>query len=498
MKHDWKINDHLYFKLLKVPLIALIAFLAVMTGIKAGDLLFRLDANLVKNIDSETFRDTIKLSLPLIENVYNNGKSSTSIAGEVKNLFTKVFEIDLDSPMTILNVQSPLFMSYYKKGYKSPLALNGNEQQTKAQKMPGSDAGNAAGGTKPDSGEDGTGADAGSTGTGTGSTGAGTGSTGAGKGSTGTGTGSTGTETDNTGSGSDGTGSGTGKDSNSSKGGKAGIVPSKSQNSDPMDLQPISSITYEGEDEDENENSNTVTLGKVAIQNFTKHKIDIVKLLKEPLNLKFDKKGPKVLIYHTHTTESYVLKNQDLGKKNVASYNANPKYNVVRVGEELSRDLNKYGIETLHNATVHDKVRNAAYGVAINTLLSYKQSYPSIKVFIDIHRDGLDASKPKLRIVKRVNGKNAAQIMFVMGTDDMLPYPNWQENLKFALKVEQKLNEKVPGLARPVWLVKKRYNQQVSNHAVLIEVGGDGNLLSECVESMKYLAEALKDVMKGK
>lgn len=88
--------------------------------------------------------------------------------------------------------------------------------------------------------------------------------------------------------------------------------------------------------------------------------------------------------------------------------------------------------------------------------------------------------------------------MFVMGTNDMLPHPKWEENLKFALKVEQRLNEKYPGLARPVWIVGKRYNQQVSNQAVLIEVGGDGNLLSECTESMKYLAEALNDVIKGK
>jgi stage II sporulation protein P len=489
IKHSQKIYEKPYFKLLMIPLVALIIFLAVMTGIQAGNFLYRLDINLVGNIDSETFRNTIKLSLPIIDNVYNNGKSSTSFAGEVKNLFSKVFEIDLDSPMTILNVQSPLFMSYYNNGYKSLLALDGNEHQSETQITPGAAGSNDANGISPDAGAGGTGEGTGGTGAGTGGTGEGKGDEEADNGGTDTGKGDTGTGTDNT---------GTGQSSNSGKSGKAGIVPQKSQNSDPMDLQPASSISYEAEDEEENDKSDTVALDKVVLQNFTKHKIDIVKLLKEPLNLKFDKKGPKVLIYHTHTSESYVLKSQDLGKKGIASYNTNPKYNVVRVGEELSRYLNKYGIETLHNATVHDKVRNAAYGVAINTLKSYQKSYPSIKVYIDIHRDGLDASQPKLRTVKKINGKNAAQIMFVMGTDDMLPFPNWQENLKFALKVEQKLNEKYPGLARPVWLVKKRYNQQVSNQAVLIEVGGDGNLLSECVESMQYLAEALNDVIKGK
>ena len=69
--------------------------------------------------------------------------------------------------------------------------------------------------------------------------------------------------------------------------------------------------------------------------------------------------------------------------------------------------------------------------------------------------------------------------------------------MKFVLKLQQKLNEKYPGLAKPVWIVAKRYNQQVSNQAILIEVGGDGNLLSECLESTKYLAEALDEVMSG-
>lgn len=503
-RHNRKITHKSYFKLLMVPLIALLAFLAVMTGVQAGNLLYRLDANLVKSVDAETFRDTIRISLPIIENVYNNGKSSTSFTGEIKSLFTRIFEFDLDSPVTILNVQSPIFKSYYNRGYKALLVADGNGQESGAQKTPDATGDNGTGGDNPgvntNTGEDGkggTGNASGGSGKGAGSqdgTGegagknpdnSGTGDSGNGTGSSGNGTGNDG----NTGSSGNGTGNGGNTGTNLNGGLATG---------NPIDLQPISSISYEPEDEEENQNSDMISSEKVAVQNFTKHKIDIAHLLNEPLQFKFDKKGPKVLIYHTHTTESYVLQDQDLLKKNIASYNSNPKYNVVRVGEELSQYLKKYGIDTLHNATVHDKVRNAAYGVAINTLLSYKKSYPSIKVFIDLHRDGLEPSKPKLRITKKINGKTAAQVMFVVGTDDMLPNPYWEENLKFVLKVQQKLNEKYPGLARPVMLVGKRYNQQVSNPSVLIEIGGDGNLLSECVESARYVADALNDVMKGK
>ena len=509
-RHKQKFYEKPFFILLKIPFAALLILFAVMTGIQAGNLFYRMDVKLVENIDSENFKGTINAALPIIETIYNNGKSSVSISGEIKDLFTKVFEFDLDSPMTILNVQSPLFMSYYNNDYKSFLALNSGNQQPQGQEVPvtpdtgensgntGTGAGQVTGDGKTGTGMDGkddeTGKDAGKD------------SDGISKDSEGAGKNITGSAGNRTGSGETGSGKTGSNDQDTKDSGQtvkpdnSGSTPAKTAipQSSPADLQPISSIAYEAEDEDEGDNSNIVAMDKIIVQNFTKHRIDIAQLLVEPIRFNFSRKGPKVLIYHTHTSESYVLKEQDLGKKGVASFNSNPKYNVVRVGEELARYLKKYGIETLHNGTVHDKKRNAAYGVSINTLQSYMKSYPSIKVFIDIHRDGLDVSKPKLRMVKKINGKNAAQVMFVMGTNDLLPNPHWEENLKFALKVQQKLNEKYPGLARPVWIVGKRYNQQVSNQAVLIEVGGDGNLLSECIESTKYLAEALNEVMKGK
>lgn len=485
-KHKQNIYNKPFFKLLNIPIVALLAFLAVMTGIQAGNLLYRLDINPVEKIDSQNFKNTINSSLPIIETIYNSGKSSVSFTGEIKNLFAKVFEFDLDSPLTVLNVQSPLFMSYYNNEYKSLLALDGGTQLPQAHETPETGNGKGTGDADAGTGKD-------DKGTGNNEAGNGPGAE-AGEGDSGKGNTAAGEQS------SGGKGNESGQATTPGNNGENAGTSSVPQSSSSRDLQPISSITYKAEDEDESEGdkSDTVALDKVVVQNYTNRKIDIAKLLKEPLSLKFDKKGPKVLIYHTHTTESYVLKAQDIGKKSVPSFNSNPKYNVVRVGEELAQYLKKYGIEPLHNGTVHDKKRDAAYGVSINTLQSYMKSYPSIKVYIDIHRDGLDESKPKLRTVKKINGKNAAQIMFVMGTNDLLPNPHWEENLKFALKVQQKLNEKYPGLVRPTRIVKKRYNQQVSNQAVLIEVGGDGNLLSESIESMKYLAEALNAVMKGK
>jgi len=420
---------------IKILAIILVSIIAVSIGVEAGNMLYRLDTGFIEEVDAENFKGTINYSLPIIETVYNSGKVSVSLSGEVKNLFSKVFDFDLASPVTILNVQSPLFRSYYNKANTGKFSLE------EADEKPVEDM--------DKTGEEKTGED----------------------------------------------------ESINSKDGKSDVpdddqMKEQTPEREPdIPLEPVSSIAYEEDAEEDDGDSEIVELDKIAIKNFTKHKIDIAKLLSEPLDLNFSKKGPKVLVYHTHTSESYVLKKDDIGKKDVPAFNSNPKYNVVRVGEELAENLRKYGIETLHNATVHDTNRSAAYGVAIKTLESYLKSYPSIQVYIDIHRDA--AKDTKYRPVTTINGKNAAQIMFVVGTNDQLPNDHWQENLKFALKVQQKLNEKYPGLARPLWIVGKRYNQHISKQAVLIEVGGDGNLLSECLESMKYLAEALNEVING-
>lgn len=513
VKHKQSTYDKQNTKLINLILLLCLSVLAVMIGKQAGDVWYRLDVNLVEKLDTENFKNTLNLSMPIIESVYNSGKYSVSFSGEIRDLVTKLFGFDLENPETILNVQSPIFMSYYNissaEERNTADTSDSNSPEAGSNALPG-DAGKTGtqGDTEASPGQggsaaskDNTSGDGQNAGQNTGAdpgngaeTGSGEKGAGGDKNNPGTGDGKTAgdnpaKETDGNNTGGQPAGSGqSGNAGPSSNTGKAGDNPGT-----PADLTPISSITYEDEDDEKAGNSDLVALDSIVLNNYTKYKIDIAKLLREPLNLNLSKTGPKVLVYHTHTSESYVLKASDLGKKDVPSFSSNPKNSVVRVGEELSRYLRKYGIDTLHDGTVHDKVRDAAYGVAINTLQSYKKSYPSVKVFIDVHRDA--ASNSKLRMVKNINGKNAAQIMFVVGTDGMLPHPDWQENLKFVLKLQQELNRKYPGLAKPVRIVGKRYNQQISNGAILIEVGGDGNLLSECLESTKYLAEALNKVM---
>jgi stage II sporulation protein P len=267
-------------------------------------------------------------------------------------------------------------------------------------------------------------------------------------------------------------------------------VPAPAPKVEPL-KEVSSSITFEGDVDSEDIKRNPmVSSGEIQIINESSYAINIDKLLMEPLKLKLSKTGPQVLIYHTHTTESYL---KSLKDKSVDSRTTNSNFNVVRVGEELTKNLQKYKIGVLHNSTIHDIDYNQSYGKSLKTLTSYVDKYKSLNMTIDLHRDAIGGEK--LRVVKNINGKNAARVMFVIGTDQKLSNPNWKENLKLALKVQKRLNEICPGLAKPIYISKSRYNQHLTNGSVIIEVGGDGNVLDECLLSTKYLAQAINDVV---
>jgi len=273
----------------------------------------------------------------------------------------------------------------------------------------------------------------------------------------------------------------------------------KTKETVPQLKEDVSSISQNEENEEKDlSNSDVVTNGKITIQNETDYEFNIDKLLKEPLNLEADRKGPRVLIIHTHTTESYINTLDDLKNKDVPTRNRDERYNVVRVGEELAKHLRKeYGIEVIHNGTIHDyPTYNGSYGRSLSTVDKILKSYPSIKVVLDIHRDALGDGN-KLRLETKVNGKSAAKVMFVVGTDSKrLPHPKWKQNLKFALNMQKTLNKKYSGLTRHIYISKNRYNQHMAEGAMIIEIGGDGNTMDEALKSTKYLAEAISKVIK--
>ncbi len=97
----------------------------------------------------------------------------------------------------------------------------------------------------------------------------------------------------------------------------------------------------------------------------------------------------------------------------------------------------------------------------------------------------------------KIGDEYAAQLMFVLGSEGGgNEHPHWKDNLKLAVKIQEKAEELYPGLFKPIILRNSRYNQQLARGASIIEVGATGNTLDQCLVSMKYLSKVLSEVMK--
>ena len=88
------------------------------------------------------------------------------------------------------------------------------------------------------------------------------------------------------------------------------------------------------------------------------------------------------------------------------------------------------------------------------------------------------------------------KLCLLFGTNNGgLWHPNWNQNLKFAIKIQEKAEEMYPGLFKPIMLTKSRYNQHVAKCSSIIEVGATGNTMEQCLTSMKYLAKIFNEVL---
>lgn len=242
-----------------------------------------------------------------------------------------------------------------------------------------------------------------------------------------------------------------------------------------------------------NSNSNEIKIG-----NQTSYGVDINKMLSEPLDIDMSVDGPKVLIVHTHATEAYAPEGAQKYNREESDRSMENTENVVAVGNEVTEIFNSRGIETLHDTALHDYPSfNGAYADALSSIEWYLSEYPSIQVVFDLHRDSIvydDDTKAK--VVTKINGKNAAQLMFVVGTNEKgLYHPDWRENLKFALKLQDKIDQKYPNLMRHVNLRQERFNGHTTHGSLIIEMGSSGNSLEEAKYGMSCAAECIADFL---
>jgi stage II sporulation protein P len=200
-----------------------------------------------------------------------------------------------------------------------------------------------------------------------------------------------------------------------------------------------------------------------------------------------------VIIFHTHTCESYTP-TENFNYEMTGTYRTTDlKYSVARVGDELTTHLTNYGFNVIHDTTYHDYPEySGSYGRSLTTVKNILSEHTDTQIIIDLHRDAV-GSMPDYAPSVKIGDETAAQLMFVIGTDGGgLQHLNWQENLKFAVKVQQVANELYPGLFRPIIVRNSRYNQHLAKGATIIEVGATGNTMEQCLVSMKYLAKILE------
>ncbi len=239
-----------------------------------------------------------------------------------------------------------------------------------------------------------------------------------------------------------------------------------------------------------------LSYNKVYMKNNTSLSVNIKNLLASKLSFKIEKNNqPQVLIVHTHTTETFLPSDAKTYGVNHSSRTTDNNKNMAAIGAIIANKLNKAGIKTLHDKTQHDYPQyNGSYSRSAKTVTSYLNKYKSIKIVLDLHRDSVTVSgNDKAKLVTKINGKKAAQVMLVMGSQSgsIKNHPNWQENLKLALRLQQTMENKYPTLARPLVLASSRYNQSLSKGALLIEFGTDMNSLDEAKYSAELVADSL-------
>ncbi|MCO7137561.1 stage II sporulation protein P [[Clostridium] leptum] len=236
----------------------------------------------------------------------------------------------------------------------------------------------------------------------------------------------------------------------------------------------------------------------VWVKNSTGRTISIQEELEKTPDINMQDDGPKVLIMHTHTTEGYELFDRGYYDKSYSIRTTDATQSVVRVGDEIQKALEAQGIGVIHDTTVHDyPAYNGSYGRSADTVKAQLEKNPSIQVVLDIHRDGItreDGTRVKPTV--EIDGKKAAQVMIIAGCEsESVSHPDWELNLRLAMRLQQNLATNFPDLARPLKFMNANYNQNLTHGSILIEMGSEANTLDEAMYSGQMVGQALGEVL---
>ena len=239
----------------------------------------------------------------------------------------------------------------------------------------------------------------------------------------------------------------------------------------------------------------------ITLNNKTSFTVDPETLLKDGLPFEIsDTREVQVLIVHTHTCESYMNSDSGFYYESFYPRTTDNEQNVSAVGQAIAESLKENNIGVVHATAQHDNPSyDGAYDRSFETIQEYLEKYPSIKVVLDVHRDSMTQDDmTRLKPTFTYNGEKAAQIMIMTGRDSSYTYfPFWEDNLKFALLLQNTCETMYQGMTRPLNFGDFTYNMNANSGSLLIEVGTDANTLNEAVLSGKLLGNALSVVLQN-
>ncbi|MBQ1411256.1 MAG: stage II sporulation protein P [Oscillospiraceae bacterium] len=221
--------------------------------------------------------------------------------------------------------------------------------------------------------------------------------------------------------------------------------------------------------------------------------VDKAALLQQPLNWP-DEPGPKVLVIHSHSCESYTECEGHSYTPSADYRTLDMQNNVVAVGDALAEALAALGVELIHDRTYNDYPDyNSSYAVAREKIEAYLEQNPSIVMVLDLHRDALEQP---VRESVELDGQTVAPLMLVVGTDEGgLDHPHWADNLSCALKLQALANRAFPALFKQISFRSQRFNGDLTRGSLIVEVGSTENTLPEAIAAMPYLAQLVAELL---
>lgn len=208
--------------------------------------------------------------------------------------------------------------------------------------------------------------------------------------------------------------------------------------------------------------------------------------------------GRSILIYHTHTHESYEKQAQDDYVEISAYRTGDTQHSVVRVGAELKRLLEDMGASVYHDVTDYEQdALGTSYERSLKTLERLRDEGRTFDLWIDLHRDAYAPASGEPKCVD-AGGLEAARLMVLLGTGEGKsggePFdqkPDFERNRVWGQRLTDELNAIAPGICRPLLVKTGRYNQHISERSMLIEVGHNRNTLGQALNAMPTLARAI-------